>query len=206
MSTPPASAIPRRGFLARVAAVLAGGVVLPRPARAASAPEFLGEIRLFAGTFAPAGWALCNGQILPIASYTALYSILGNTYGGDGHTTFALPDLRGRVPIHAGQGTGLTPRTLGAQGGAATRTLAAGEMPLHTHTVRANASPGTDVTPAPTRYLARNAAGIPQWGDSPSASMSGVVSTSGGGGSHTNVQPYLVLHYIIALQGVVPAP
>src|SRR5690606_32829308 len=96
---------------------------------------YIGEIRIFAGTFAPRGWAFCHGQLLPVGQYPALYSILGNKYGGDGRTTFALPDLQGRAPMHAGNGNGLTPRVVGEKGGVAEVTLSLNEMPAHRHDV-----------------------------------------------------------------------
>src|SRR5215831_4079907 len=108
---------------------------------------FLGEIRMFGGNFAPRGWALCQGQLLSIAQNTALFSILGTTYGGNGQTTFALPGLRGRYPMQQGQGPGLSPRSLGEQGGSQTVTLLTNQMPAHTHSHLASAAQGDQVTP-----------------------------------------------------------
>src|SRR5271157_5430691 len=109
---------------------------------------FVAEIRIFCGNFAPTGWAFCNGQILPIAQNTALFSLLGTTYGGDGRTTFALPDLRGRVPISSGQGPGLASYALGQSGGAETATLGASQLPAHNHLVNAVSGPATSAHPA----------------------------------------------------------
>ena len=121
---------------------------------------YIGEIMLFAGNFAPQGWAMCDGQILAIAPNQALFSLLGTAYGGNGTTTFALPDLRGRSPLHWGQGAGLSNRVRGEQGGEVDHTLTLAELPAHTHAVRGSASDGTSASPAGT-YIARNAASIP---------------------------------------------
>ena len=152
-ATAPEKALERRSFLKRLIGLAAGGigvgtlVAKPDVAEAAYEP-FIGEIMLFAGNFAPRNWALCNGQILSIAQNTALFSILGTTYGGNGQTTFALPDLRGRVPIHAGQGPGLTNRTLGENGGEEAHVLTSAEMPMHTHGAVVTSSNGTSASPA----------------------------------------------------------
>lgn len=165
---------------------------------------FVGEVRIFAGTFAPNGWAFCNGQLLPISQNTALFSLLGTFYGGDGQSTFALPDLRGRVPIHPEQGPGLTNRLLGETGGSETHVLATAEMPAHTHTVAASSANGAADSPA-GRVMARSPAAIPQYAASPDADLSGMaVSNSGGDQPHNNMQPYLTVTYIIALQGIFP--
>ena len=153
--------------------------------------QFVAEIRLFAGNFAPTGWAFCNGQLLPISQNTALFSLLGTTYGGDGRSTFALPDLQDRVPIHTGSsqpGPGLSVRDLGEQGGASTVTLLPSEMPLHGHPAAGGAG-STDVATgnvpaAGGRYAA---------GPGPSSNQ-----------PHNNRPPYLGLTYIIALQGIFP--
>jgi microcystin-dependent protein len=167
--------------------------------------KFVAEIRMFAGNFAPTGWALCNGQLMPISQNTALFSLLGTFYGGDGKSTFALPNLQGASPMHQGQGQGLSPRFLGEQGGTQFVTLIQSEMPIHNHQifggdVTANVnSPanafwaGSDVlrqytnAPTPGKIMAFNAIGI-----------------SGASLPHNNMQPYLVLTFLIALQGVFP--
>lgn len=109
---------------------------------------FVGEIRMFAGDYAPEGWALCNGQLLSVSQYQTLFALLGTTYGGDGSSTFALPDMRGRLPVHFGQGTGLTPRTLGASGGSETVALSTAQMPSHGHTMQASADPASTTDPS----------------------------------------------------------
>jgi microcystin-dependent protein len=165
---------------------------------------FLGEIQMFAGNYAPTGWALCDGQLLSIAQNTALFSLLGTTYGGNGTTTFALPDLRGRVPIQPGQGPGLTQRDLGEVGGTETLTLNANQIPAHTHT--AGASTANGVADGPSgRVPARMPGAIPQYAAAGNADMAAAaVGNSGGGQPHNNMQPYLTITYIIALQGVYP--
>lgn len=163
---------------------------------------FIAQITLFAGNFAPRGWALCNGQILPIAQNTALFSLLGTTYGGNGQTTFALPDLRGRVPVHPGQGPGLSPVGLGEVGGTETVTLTVNEMPLHNHGIAASnlaataSRPGGDVPAAGGSYA----------GSSDGTTMNpAMVLGAGGSQPHQNRQPYLGLNFIIALEGIFPS-
>ena len=166
---------------------------------------FVGEIRIFAGNYPPTGWAFCNGQLLPIASYTALFSILGTAYGGDGQSTFALPDLRGRVPMQPGQGPGLSPRARGESVGSETHTLILPELPGHTHPLAANSGNGNDTAPF-NRVMARSAAGIAQYAATDDTAMAvDAVSVTGGGEPHNNMQPYLALNFIIALQGIFPS-
>jgi microcystin-dependent protein len=167
------------------------------------AEPFLGEIRMVGFEFAPAGWAMCNGQLLPIAQNVALFSLLGTLYGGNGVTTFALPDLRGRVPIHQGQGPGLSQRVIGTPTGAEAITLTAGQMPSHTHTLEAN--PNNADTKDPTGAVL--AAGHDYAGPaSPPAAMSpDAIAAAGGGASHDNMQPSLTVNFIIALQGIFPS-
>jgi microcystin-dependent protein len=167
---------------------------------------FIGEIRIFAGNFAPRGWAFCNGQLLSISQNTALFSLLGVTYGGDGRTTFALPDLQGRVPMHAGRGPGLTTRSLGQQGGVESVTLAASQMPQHTHALQATTDPATLNAPTTTRTLARSRGGFAyQSGGGTGATLSSqTLADAGGSQAHNNMQPYLALSFIIALQGIFP--
>lgn len=165
---------------------------------------YIGEIRSFGFNFAPLGWAQCNGQLLSIASNTALFSILGTTYGGDGKSTFALPNLQGNVVMGAGQGSGLSNRVLGESGGTATETLTIQQIPPHTHPVNAQAGNGNKPGPA-GNFWAQDLGGSKEYGDSGSAQMAtGTVTPSGGGQAHDNLQPYLVLNYCIALQGVYP--
>ena len=172
---------------------------------------FLGEIRMFGGNFAPIGWALCNGQLLSIAQNSALFAILGTYFGGDGQTTFALPDLRSRVPIHQGQGQGLSPYTQGQQAGSEQVTLLPNQMPAHTHIVNASGATANSstaagnfpATAAPARGQS-NAAEI--YGPSASATMSPtMIAPAGGSQAHANIQPSLCVTFIIALQGVFPS-
>ena len=176
-----------------------------------SQDPMIGEIRMFAGNFAPRGWALCDGQLLPIAQNSALFSILGTTYGGDGRTNFALPDLRGRAPIHAGTGSGLSPKRLGQKGGEENVTLTISQIPSHNHlaTVALNADSTVATSDKPENmFPARNAASTPQYGDTANTTLglsSVSVGNTGGNRSHNNMQPFLTIHYIIALQGTFPS-
>jgi microcystin-dependent protein len=169
-------------------------------------PEpFLAEVRLFAGNFAPLGWAFCNGQILSISQNTALFSLLGTTYGGNGQTTFALPDFRGRVPIHPGQGPGLSLRDLGEVEGSETVTLLTTEIPSHTHTMSGSTANGTADAPG-GKVLARSPAAVNQYGPTADTSLAAqAVASSGGGQPHNNMAPCLGLSYIIALAGIYPS-
>jgi microcystin-dependent protein len=170
------------------------------------ADPFLAEIRIFAGNFAPVGWALCNGQLLPISQNTALFSLLGTTYGGDGKSTFALPDLQGRAPMFQGQGPALSDRVLGEMGGTATITLLQSEIPAHSHGLMATAglAAGRDPTNNP---LARSRNGMAYQDNINTnlVSMSPLaVGVSGNSQPHNNMQPYLCLTFIIAMQGIYP--
>ena len=204
----PSIELPRRNFLAKIGAAFVGMALLarPRPAHAATmdADPWIGEIALVPYTFPPRGWAFCNGQILSIAQNTALFTLLGTTFGGDGQTTFALPDLRGRVPISAGQAPGLDNYALGQVGGVESVTLVTNEIPSHTHTAVADAGNGTSDAPA-AHLPARNVAGVPEYGINANASLSSqAIAPTGGGQPHTNLQPYLTMNYIIALVGIYP--
>jgi microcystin-dependent protein len=164
---------------------------------------FIGEIRMFAGNFAPRGWAFCSGQILSIAQNTALFSLLGTTYGGNGQTTFALPDLRGRVSMGQGQGPGLSNRTLGEQTGEAAHTLLVNEIPQHNHAQQASTNAATAAS-GPSAALGNSATQI--YGGAPSVAMAATaVDVSGGSQPHENMAPYGVLNFIIALEGIFPA-
>lgn len=164
---------------------------------------FLGEIRMTASGSTPTGWYLCHGQTLSISTNTALFALLGTTYGGNGTSTFALPDLRSRVAINDGQGTGLSSYSLGDKGGAETVTLTVNQIPSHTHSVNVDLLPGT--TSSPISALFAKYPGIPSYGTNASAAMSSsVVTSTGGGQSHTNIQPYLAVNYMIATQGIFP--
>lgn len=167
---------------------------------------FIAEIRIFAGNFAPRSWAFCDGQLLPISQNTALFSLIGTTYGGDGRTTTALPNLKGRAPMHPGRGPGLTSRRLGQRGGVETVTLTDAQMPGHTHAVTASAEDGGDNTPVggttstteANQRIYANAANLV-------AMASEALVSAGGSQPHTNMQPYLTINFIIALQGLYPS-
>ncbi|HET9651803.1 MAG TPA: tail fiber protein [Usitatibacter sp.] len=168
---------------------------------------FVAEIRIFPFNFAPKGWALCNGQILPISQNTALFSLLGTTYGGDGKSTFALPDLQGAAPVHAGQGPGLSLYDLGQQAGEQAVTLLQTEMPAHSHAAGAQTSPLGGVAVATNATLSRPASGnlyAPVGAGSTVPMDPNTIGISGGGLPHNNMQPYLTLNFNIALQGVFP--
>ena len=187
----------------------------------------LGQIMMFAGNFAPRGWAFCNGQLLAISSNTALFSIIGTTYGGDGRTTFALPDLRGRVPINSGgnsAGPGLTPRQLGQRSGQETHTLNITEMPSHTHNAISNSShlklstdnaanetPNAGDVPAVAHYPAGLTTQKVKSFGPPSNTVDGqsiappIISNNGGNLSHNNMQPWLAINFVIAIVGIFPS-
>ena len=161
---------------------------------------YMGMITVFAGNFAPRGWLLCQGQVLAISQYTAMFSILGTTYGGNGTTTFALPDLRGRVPMHWGDGPGLRPRSLGEQDGVESVQLTQQELPSHTHTL--SGSTGAVNTTRPTDAVP--AKGGSYTTASPSTQMA-PPGLTGGNQPHDNVQPSLAVSFIIALEGIFPS-
>ncbi|MBA4175050.1 MAG: phage tail protein [Leptothrix sp. (in: Bacteria)] len=166
---------------------------------------FIGEVRVFAGSFAPRNWAFCDGQLLPIAQNQALFSILGTTYGGDGRTNFALPDLRGRMPTHAGQGPGLTPHTLGERSGQPAVTLTAAQMPSHTHTLRAADGGATTGTPGPGVAMAATAGAKVYRAASNLVATAAPLASTGGAQAHENRQPFLGVNFIIALFGIFPS-
>lgn len=164
---------------------------------------YLGQILLVPYNFAPAGWHFCDGTLLPISQYNALFALLGTTYGGNGQSTFALPDLRGRVPVGSGQGTGLQSYTLGEQGGQETVTLIQSEMPMHTHLVTASVGSGADI---PTDNFIGGGAGVSIFDSAANVTMNPMmVSAAGGSQAHENRAPYQALNYIIALTGIYPS-
>lgn len=173
---------------------------------------FVGEIRLFAGMYPPANWHLCDGSLLKINDYQPLYALIGTNYGGDGVTTFAVPDLRGRVPIGQGAGTGLTPRTLGQNGGAETVTLTEANMGPHTHSVLTAGVTATSPTPGASVMYANTTSPTTQYLKSglgtdaatPTNPIGGTISTSSAAAGHANVMPTAILTYIIALNGTFP--
>lgn len=165
---------------------------------------FVAEIRMFAGNFAPTGWALCNGQLMPISQNTALFSLLGTTYGGDGKSTFALPNLENSAPMGQGQGAGLSPRFLGEQSGSATITLLDSEMPAHTHNAMPKTGLGNSQTPAAQTWAGSTTA-KPYVTTNPNVAMNPqALSLAGSSFPHNNMPPFLVVTFIIALQGVFP--
>jgi microcystin-dependent protein len=171
------------------------------------ATPFVAEIRAVAFNFAPTGWAECNGQLMPISQNTALFSLIGTFYGGDGKSTFALPDLQGQAAVSQGQGAGLSTYFLGQQSGTESVTLLQSEIPLHTHTVRAVPDPADQTNPGPTRSLARSApANAYQSTTNSSLKQMAFESLAAVGGSlpHNNMPPVLVMKFVIALQGVFP--
>jgi microcystin-dependent protein len=163
------------------------------------AEPFLSEIRIMSFVFAPKGWALCNGQLLPINQNQALFSLLGTTFGGDGRVNFGLPDLRGRTPIHVGSG-----HTLGERGGEQAHTLSIAELPTHTHVASANSATGT--TNIPTANLLAAANNLYTGPSNLTSLQASTVTNVGGSQAHLNMQPFLTLSFCIALQGIFPSP
>lgn len=159
---------------------------------------YLSEIRIVSFNYAPKGWALCNGQLLPINQNQALFSLLGTTYGGDGRVNFALPDLRARTPIHMGNG-----HTLGERGGEASHTLSISEVPTHTHVAEAAGADAT--TPIPTGGVLANANNLYSSAQALTSLIPSTVANAGGSQPHENRQPYLALNFCIALQGIFPS-
>jgi len=164
------------------------------------AQPYVGEIRMFAGNFPPAGWMFCEGELLPISEYETLFNLIGTTYGGDGQSTFALPDLRGRVPIHQGNGF-----TLAETGGVEEITLTVSQTPAHSHPVLGSTREGNRTTPASSIW-ATTAMEKPYIGAAPGVNMAAqAIGSTGGSQSHTNLQPYLCVDFIISLFGIFPS-
>jgi len=166
---------------------------------------FVGEIRMFAGNFAPRGWAFCDGQLLAVSSNDALFSLLGTIYGGDGRTTFGLPDMRGRIPIHNGTGPGLSQRRLGAKSGGETETLTVNQLPPHHHIWQGYSGAAQGSTPIDASVAAPVSNLYDTEIDNPGNMRGSMVGTTGGSRSHTNLMPALCVHFIIALFGVYPS-
>lgn len=168
------------------------------------ADPFVAEIRIFPFNFAPKGWAWCDGQLLPLSQNTALFSLLGTTYGGDGKSNFALPDLEGRAPMHPGQGPGLSLHDLGETGGSETVTLLESEIPAHAHAVAA--SEGDGLERVPTAQMLATGIGISLYNAPGALAMLApeALAPAGGDQPHNNMQPYLTFYFNIALQGVFP--
>ncbi len=176
------------------------------------ATPFIGEIRMFGGTFAPTGWSFCNGQILQTNQNEALFSLLGSTYGGDGRTTFALPDLRGRVPIHVGQGPNLPNYAIGAKSGSESETITSNNLPVHNHNMVAAGTPSDQASPIGQIYgqtiNSNNSNAVLTMGDATNTTMNSGMLTSYGSaspGSLNNFMPFLTINYIIALTGLIPS-
>ncbi len=162
---------------------------------------YVGEIRIFAGNFAPAGWMFCEGQLLPISEYETLFNLIGTTYGGDGQSTFALPDLRGRLPIHQGNGF-----TLAENGGVETVTLTASQIPAHSHPFLATSDFGVSASPAGTVLSQNQAIKLYESANPPNTALApGAVTSTGGSQPHDNFQPYLCVDFIISLFGIFPS-
>lgn len=172
------------------------------------ADPFVAEIRIFPFNFAPRGWAWCDGQLLPLSQNTALFSLLGTTYGGNGKSNFALPDLQGKAPMHPGQGPGLSLHDLGEQGGSETVTLLESEVQAHTHTFRANGFVGDNLAPGPALSLAGSSGGNAYVNSASNPPLTSAafeaLAPAGGDQPHNNMQPYLTFYFCIALQGVFP--
>ncbi len=168
--------------------------------------QFLAEIRIFPFNFAPTGWAMCNGQLMPISQNTALFALLGTYYGGDGKSTFALPNLQGSAPMQPGQGQGLTERFLGEASGVESITLLQSEIPVHTHTLKTSSEPGDNSVPSPNMALTVSTGAFAYVGGSPTLAPMALQALAPAGGAlpHNNMQPYLTLNFCIALQGVFP--
>lgn len=171
------------------------------------AQPYVGEIRMFAGSFAPAGWMFCDGQLLPISENETLFILIGTTYGGDGQTTFALPDLRGRLPMHQGTGLGLTSRVMSEQFGTETVTLTNSQMPTsHAHTLAANSAVGTVLSPVGAYFAASGTQNI-GFADAADGTLNAAaIVPNSGGQPHSNLQPYLCISFIISLFGIFPSP
>lgn len=165
---------------------------------------YIGEIRIFAGNFAPAGWNFCDGAMLPISQFQALFALIGTTYGGDGQQTFALPDLRGRVPVHQGQGPGLSNRVIGESGGTESVTLTVAQIPAHNHSLRATSALSSGAAGA-GGVLAATAVNMYGTAAPATPMATQAVGAQGGSQPHNNMAPFLGINYIIALFGVFPS-
>ena len=187
------------------AALISTSLFAITPNTQAGMQPFVGEIDWFAGNFPPRGWAFCDGQLLSISSNTALFSILGTTYGGDGRTTFALPDVRGRTLIHMGTGPGLSPRLLGQRSGTENETLTLAEMPAHTHTLKASDGSATAKVPAGNVMASPGRTRLYDSSDANVNMDESAITTTGGSAPMNNMQPYNTLSCIIALTGIYPS-
>ena len=169
------------------------------------ATPYVGQIMAFGGNFAPQGWALCDGSLLPISQYETLFTLIGTTYGGDGQNTFALPDLRSRVPLHQGQGPVLSNYVLGESGGAEAVTLTVGQLPQHVHSAMGNPGAGTSASPSGAVW-AGSPINLYTAGSAANAAMSATaISVSGGSQAHDNMLPFVTLNFCIAFEGIYPS-
>lgn len=204
----------RRGFLGDFAKLIGGTAILASVANlfssnkvnaeATAVEPYLGQIMLVPYNFAPRDWAFCHGQLLPINGNEALFSLLGTNYGGDGRTTFGLPDLRSRVPIGEGQAPGLPNYNLGTRGGEPTVTLTTNQLPAHNHSLNVNLAGGNNDSPG-ENYMAHNSEGIKHYSNSAgSLANDGSIANTGSNLAHNNMQPYIALNYVIATVGVFP--
>lgn len=183
---------------------IGSAALVPRPAHAQWEP-YIGQLMLTASWFCPNGWAEASGQLLSIAQNTALFALLGTTYGGNGVTTFALPDLRGRAPIHQGQGQGLTARTLGEAGGVEAVTLSSSEMPAHAHSLLGTTAAADAASPTNAALATKVRTTVYRAAGTPDTALHGAsIAPAGGSQPHANMPPYLVMRWCIALQGVFP--
>lgn len=166
--------------------------------------QYIGEIRLFSGNYAPQGWAFCDGQLVDINQYTALYTLIGTTYGGDGRTTFALPDLRGRLPIHMGVSSTGVSYSIGQKDGVEKVTLTSSQLPNHTHEINAQSAGGASNSPA-NAFSASGSVNLYSNAAPNNTMNSGAISSAGGNQAHDNMMPFLTLSYIIAVEGLFPS-
>jgi microcystin-dependent protein len=169
------------------------------------ASPYIGDIRMFGGNFAPVGYFFCEGQLLSIADYDALFSLIGTTYGGDGMTTFALPDLRGRIPIHSGQGPGLQAYTQGQASGAEQVTLTVPQVAAHSHNLMATSAAGTSSTPGNNMLATASGAQVYETIPQPQPLLPASITPTGGSQPHDNMAPFLCVNFIIAVEGVYPS-
>lgn len=199
----------KRIFTKNIAAccisLLTAGIFFSAPAVSHASEPFLAEIKMFGGNFAPRGYAYCDGQLVAISQNSALFSLLGTTYGGDGRTTFGLPDLRGRIAVHPGNGPGLTSRRLGEKWGSERQTLTVAQLPAHSHRLRAYSQTGDTTTPADNTVLARDGRDRVYSTAAPDVTMAVGTADTGTGQSFEISQPSLGIHHIIALQGTFPS-
>jgi microcystin-dependent protein len=166
---------------------------------------YVGEIRMFAGNFAPAGWNFCDGSLLPISEYSTLFNLIGTTFGGDGQSTFAVPDLRGRIPIHMGTGPGLSTRVIGELAGSETVTLIASQIPIHSHAPQGSSDAGTQTSPGGAVWASSGQARYSTTNPPAAAMNAQNVGQTGGNQPHENMMPFLTVTFIISLFGIFPS-